>query len=247
MRLVERMCSPETAQDKWFQAVLLFDVYCLRNPDPLDADSIPSLCAVLVGLCEKYDDSKMKSCTHLSLSQHASEVMKALLISAGKPALNVLISSSVLEETEVVVLSTLQWRLSLRTVPEWIRLVSARLDTLMGGQLQQTIATLATFCIHWASLLTWRCPATAHCAPRQVAQGLLCLTCVASGVLCVDALGISDMTSIPAALLSSCPQVPRLSCGAQTFLLAALLKATNSSRAALQQDVEWALTAAHSM
>ena len=98
------------AQTKWFQAVLLFDVHCVRNPDPWHVSSIPRVCAVLARLCHKFDASRMNPCTDAMLAKHVAGVMNELLSEAGKTPSNVSIKVDDLKNTELAVLTSLQWR-----------------------------------------------------------------------------------------------------------------------------------------
>jgi len=221
----------------WFQAGLLFDVYCVRSPNPLDVHSIPIVCAVLVRLCQKFD-TKANLCTNAKLSKLVAGSMDELLIEAADDNTEN-VSEDDIKETELVVLTSLQYRLSMPTLPDWITLIASRLDTLTCGQFRQSITPIWSFCSHLASLFVWHCPASADHPPRRLAQGLVCLACVASGVLPDEAFDLRELECLSDWPWSSLSQASQLSFSSRkSVLLAALLAATSAECVDLQKDAK---------
>merc|ERR1719424_2009977 len=88
-----------------------------------------------------------------------------------------------LQRCESSVLTSLGWRLNLPTVPDWLKMVGTRLDLFSCGQFHNMLAVLWPLYSSWAWTITHKCPTTADRAPRQVAQGLICLACAFSGAI----------------------------------------------------------------
>ena len=242
-KLIKELDTSPTAQTRFFQAVMLYDIYSSQHSDVLSSDCIPTLCAVLVRLCFKFEDThdSDEGVERLaSVPRVAAAVVDYLLIVTGGSPVMKFLSDADLKCMELDVLTSLQWRLLVPTLPDWIMLLSSRFDILSNGQIQETLRSLCPslwpFLIYVSELLVWQCPNTAESAPSRVARGLMCLTWFASGALPALALGQSRAELLPPELSTILPQVATPSPHIQEGLLIALFAATNSNLANLQTD-----------
>lgn len=221
---------------QWFDAVLRLDVHLVHNPNALSGpDAIPILCAALVNLGQKVEGENTNYDSR-SLTQHAKETMNHLLVSAGEPPMEMYSALPDIQATESFVLASVQWRLMLPTVSDWIKLMNTRLDTITCGQFQQTVAVLWRYSSAWAWTLAHKCQTTADSSPRQVAQGLICLACSFSGVvpaapLDLEKVDLSSLGPFPTSIA-----LPAMSSNGQAVFVAALLAATQTTFASLRQD-----------
>jgi len=234
--LVREFSLPEKA---WTKAVLILDVYCSRNPDALQADSLPGLCAALIRLQKKWEEQGDFSQQLQHLAPRASALVDQMLVATGQPPSMVLASDEDLDSAELAVLSSIKWRVNLPTVFDWITLISARLNTLTCKLSEPIITELWGYSNKCVRLLTLHCPASRDYPPRRVAQGFFCLICTASGLLPADYLGLSMVEYTSSWTLPPCPEVTEESKpNSLEFFLAALSSATNSNYRALQQDAQ---------
>lgn len=231
--------STEADLKQWFDAVLRLDVHLIHNPNALLGNtSIPTLCAALVSLGQKVEGGNRNyvSYDNRGLIHRAAHTMNSLLVAAGEDPVVLCGDCPDLRTIEANVLTSIQWRLMLPTVPEWIKMMNMRLDTITCGQFQQVVAVLWRCSSAWAWTVAHKCPPTANSAPRQVAQGLLCLACVSNGVLPaalldLDSTDVLSLGPVPSSTLAE------MSAKGQAVFLAALLAATQATYASLREDV----------
>jgi hypothetical protein len=248
MKLLHEFARNEVKSKLWLDSVLRLDVYCSKNQDVLRFDSIPMICAAVVMLGFKFESrsARMGPNLELLLPQRASTIMNQMLCAAGQPPLHEALNFSVsdLRETERNILASLKWRLILLPAPDWIQMFFARLDVMTCRQLSPVINCLCRHSTNWAQLvlLGRRTITTPDSAPHRIAQGLVCLVCVASGVLPASAFHLDEANQLSLSTLPMDVSMPELNAYTQAIFVAGLLEATRSSLTTLAKDLSSVLS-----
>jgi hypothetical protein len=227
---------------KLFDAVLLLDNYCSHKTGALQ-DSLPVLCAAVVNLLMKQDNIRFDALA-AGLTQQACWNVDCMLEEQGlAPIYHSTITGPELLAQERLILSSIQWRLTVPTSSEWIRLSGTRLHVLTCSQFVAVTTPLWHYASYLVSMLTSENAATSNFAPRRVAHGTIVITCLVSCLISVpDLVILADVDAEKEDLLSSslhlpqCPKVDTLQNKKAAIFMAALLEATGSTLDELLED-----------
>lgn len=240
--LLQKVDSPAQAIEHCLSALGVLDIYCLQRPDALERDSHWSLAVALVAIELKtnamarrvvgYDDMEV------SIPDMILQVMYAANQWLDRACLPRLQSVDVLRQ-EQTILTFIHWRARVPTANDWIALIGARLDTLTRSLLSSSIGMIRDYCSRWAFFLASTYRTTAELSPRVVANGLICLSCVASGVLPPGVFAPIEIDSIPDMFKCyQCPRIAKLTDDEGVVFVAALIAATGSDFPSLQNDTD---------
>jgi hypothetical protein len=226
---------------KFPDAVMLLDNYCSHKADAFQ-DEPPLLCAAVVNLLMKQDDIRFDA-VGAGLVELSCQIMDGMLEEQGlTPIYQGTMTGSDLLQQELVMLSSIQWRLSVPIVSEWIRLSATRLHVLTCSQFRPMTTPLWEYASCLMPVLTLENAATLEFSPRRVANGAIIATCLMSSLICIDNLEFLVDTE-KAEILTSftldlpmCPKVDALHNKHAAIFLAALLAATGSSLEELLED-----------
>merc|ERR1719201_1625627 len=93
------------------------------------------------------------------------------------------VTDSMREKQELAILSALNWQLIMPNVVSWMHLFCTRISTLTRQSWTPIIAPIWEQSHAWLCTLVMQCASDASLTPRRVAQGLLCIGCVAMKLL----------------------------------------------------------------
>lgn len=221
-------------QKSWFDAVLLFDLYCWRAPSPVLAADLPVLCGAIIRLLSKMDDGvsvpnsiRLVSCA----VQFANRLRQE-----GHTMNLFLVTEQEMVKQELVVTEVLRWQLNTPTVETWMSAFCARMDTLTQKRMHPAILSTWKQSICSARNLFMQRPASQTFSPQRVASGLLALGLIAADLVpatCLDLHERNNFGTIPQSVGS-----PKASDQTrQQFFLELLQVSTMSDIEALQHDV----------
>lgn len=188
--LADLVGFPQRGQSKtlWFDAVLLLDVYCLRERTPIEA--LPAACAAVVNLLQKFANSEM----HIGaggLSNDASNLAKRLR-SLGHHASDTEVTAEAIRVQEHAVLRSLGWQINLPSVHTWISTLRDRFNILSCRICSQSIDFAFATSTSIAGVLVTRNVVSTSMSPQRMANGLFCLAIVGVGLVPLEALRPSE-------------------------------------------------------
>jgi len=184
LRFMSHLTQAMNLQEKfWFQAVMLFDIYCLSVPGGLMIEKIPVTCVSLLKLLKKMDCTMVGSeVADLSpLGNHLAQWLETLGHTV-PPATRGLMAKS-----ELSILQVLKWQLDVPTVESYLSIFCARANTLTQSVFMASLNWIWEQSICYARMMVIQQASTSQ-PPMQIAAGLLALGCVSARLLPIVAI-----------------------------------------------------------
>jgi hypothetical protein len=233
-------CSRMLDRDRsWFEAVMLFDVYCCRCR--VKVQDYPIVCAALIRLLQKVDNAVAAPRDHdlINTVTKLSEWLRQMGHEVSPSSLTV----EALEVHEMAILEALRWQIKLPTVDQWMSAFCARMSALTRQGLMPILVPVWQQSMPLARALFMRFEMCSRLSPQHVANGLLCMGCVAHGLISPEAVGLDSLSDLEGIFLPGGPEIPSAYLGGMNEFSSELLQlATGSSLGDLQEDCKMVLT-----
>lgn len=231
------VCGFRHSDKAWFDAVLLFDLYCLRATTHVQAQDLPAICTALVMLLQKADDS-MSVPRMDNLVTYGNNFRQFLNAQHNIDA--PVLTANVVSEREMLVLEALRWQINMPTVDVWLSCICARINSLTRMSLLAMLVPVWQQSLLLARAIVLAHPFLPSLTPERLARGLLSLGCVAAKLLPRSSFGIRETDNLGEAF----PMQPVFVAASEQedarneFLTEAMQLATRSTLATLQEDCE---------
>lgn len=183
VRHIETMAKQTGCQwSALFLCVTLFDAFCGRCVGGVAIEGIPAVCAAIVGIVKKEDDSS--AYVHYDeLALQASQ-FALWLQSRGYPVAMPAVTVQGIQATEHQVLNVLVWIVQLPTIETWTRAVMSRVHVLTGRKYAQRIATMwQSNLVHTMRLVLLKQAQSSDFTWGSAACGLFALGLIGAGLL----------------------------------------------------------------
>jgi len=243
VRHIETMAKQTGCQwSAFFLCIALFDAFCGRSTGGVAIESIPAVCAAIVGIVKKEDDASVY--VHYDeLALQASQ-FALWLQSSGYPVVTPSVTVKGIQRTEHQVLNALGWIVQIPTIETWARAVMSRVHVLTRRKYAQQIGTIwQSNLVHTMRLVLLKRAQSSDFTWGSAACGLFALGLIGAGLLPSAMLKNNDLDTNAWDQLLAEGQVPGmklqpavLSTEESATLLKQLMIATGREHASLCAD-----------
>lgn len=179
-------------QNGWLDCVLLFDRYCISNGGNLcSAECLPELCVAIATIVKKNDSNSSINVVDLSkLATQYAHWLAGMGFTKGARS----IDKEDVASQEKIVLTALDWSVTIPSVHSWMGLLCKRFDILTRGMSSAALDWIYSQSITSAGMLVLHQIAFSGMTPREMANGLFCTFLSAAAIVPAEAFRPSKLT-----------------------------------------------------
>jgi hypothetical protein len=168
----------------WFDAAVLFDVYCERkaaHSRRMNFANLPATCLALVRLLSKNDNATVLMCddTYIEYTNQLLLWLQKRGYVDGGPD----VTEDDADMMELELLKALKWQLNVSTPESWVAKWCARVNVYTRNRHRASLAWIREYNVDVARIVVLRKAQSSQLPPRLIACGLFSLGFVMAGII----------------------------------------------------------------